>query len=199
MQTAKGALCVLTGLITTVAGATTFDVRLVDRGGDFSFPAYATYWEPGINQVGSAPPVQLDGANRAAQIFIVSEGTARPGWRFAGESFLTVHGSVQWSGSPNSTQVLRITTLIEDLDNGYRYQLSSWLDQSGQHTTGPVSFQAPTTRIRWTDTIDLITGSTGRFTQFVSANHTMNMQPVPEPATGLALASLAARLLRRRR
>ncbi|GIV02730.1 MAG: hypothetical protein KatS3mg015_1560 [Fimbriimonadales bacterium] len=199
MQTTKGALCVLAGLMATLANATTFDVRLLDRGGDFSFSAYSDYWEPGINQVGSRPPVQLDGANRSAQIYIVSEGTARPGWRFAGERFLTVHGSVQWSGSPNSTQVLRISTLIEDLDNGYTYELSSWLDQTGQHTTGPVQFIAPTTRIRWTDTIDLITGSTGTLTQFVSANHTMNMQPVPEPATGFVLFALAVGAVRRRR
>lgn len=199
MALTKGAASLLAIAVATQALGATFDVTLIDHGGDFSFDASARYWEPGINQVASEPPVTLTGANRSVTLFIISEGVARPGWRFAGEQFLTVHGSVQWSGSSNPDQVLRIRTLIQDLDNGHEYRIESWLNASGQHTTGPAPFVAPTTRVRWVDTIELVTGSTGTLTQFVSANHTMNMQPVPEPATGLAVVVAAASLLRRRR
>ncbi|MEW5882989.1 MAG: PEP-CTERM sorting domain-containing protein [Armatimonadota bacterium] len=199
MALTKGAASLLAIAVATQALGATFDVTLIDHGGDFSFDASARYWEPGINQVASEPPVTLTGANRSVTLFIISEGVARPGWRFAGEQFLTVHGSVQWSGSSNPDQVLRIRTLIQDLDNGHEYRIESWLNASGQHTTGPAPFVAPTTRVRWVDTIELVTGSTGTLTQFVSANHTMNMQPVPEPATGLAVVVAAASLLRRKR
>lgn len=199
MALTKGAASLLAIAVATQALGATFDVTLIDHGGDFSFDASARYWEPGINQVASEPPVTLTGANRSVALFIISEGVARPGWRFAGEQFLTVHGSVQWSGSSNPDQVLRIRTLVQDLDNGHEYRIESWLNASGQHTTGPASFVAPATRVRWVDTIELVTGSTGTLTQFVSANHTMNMQPVPEPATGLAVVVAAASLLRRRR
>ncbi len=199
MAFTKGAASLLAIAVAAQALGATFDVTLIDHGGDFSFDASARYWEPGINQVASEPPVTLTGANRSVTLFIISEGVARPGWRFAGEQFLTVHGSVQWSGGPNPDQVLRIRTLIQDLDNGHEYRIESWLNSSGQHTTGPAPFVAPTTRVRWVDTIELATGPTGTLTQFVSANHTMNMQPVPEPATAAALVFAAASLLRRKR
>lgn len=199
MAFAKGAASLFAIAVAAQALGATFDVTLIDDGGDFSFDASARYWEPGINQVASEPPVTLTGANRSVTLFIISEGVARPGWRFAGEKFLTVHGSVQWSGGPNPDQVLRMRTLIQDLDNGYEYRIESWLNSSGQHTTGPAPFVAPTTRVRWVDTIELVTGPTGTLTQFVSANHTMNMQPVPEPATAAALVFAAASLLRRKR
>lgn len=199
MAVAKGAASLFAIAVAAQALGATFDVTLIDHGGDFSFDASASYWEPGINQVASDPPVTLMGANRSATLFIISEGVARPGWRFAGEQFLTVHGSVQWGSGPNSTQILRIRSLIQDLDNGYEYRIESWLNSSGQHSTGSAPFVAPTTRVRWVDTIELVTGPTGTLTQFVSANHTMNMQPVPEPGTLVAFGLAVAVLLRRRR
>lgn len=199
MHLAKGAASLLAIAVAAQALGATFDVTLIDHGGDFSFDASARYWDPGINQVAANPPVTLTGSNRSVSLFIISEGVARHGWRFAGEQFLTIHGSVQWSGSPNPDQVLRIRTLIQDLDNGYEYRLESWLNSSGQHTTGSATFVTPTTRVRWVDTIEMVTGSTGTLTQFVSANHTMNMQPVPEPASVVALSFAVACLLRRKR
>lgn len=195
----KGAASLLAiSIIATQAIGATFDVRLIDHGGDFSFDASARYWDPGINQVAAEPPVTLTGANRTANLYIISEGTARPGWRFAGEQFLTVHGSIRWGSGPNADQILRIRTLIQDLDNGHEYRIESWLNSSGQHTTGPARFLAPTTRVRWVDTIELVTGPTGTLTQFVSANHTMDMQPVPEPATAMVLLLAVGSLFRRR-
>ncbi|MER3413329.1 MAG: hypothetical protein C4340_02105 [Armatimonadota bacterium] len=199
MAFTKGAASLLAIAVASQALGATFDVTLIDHGGNFSFDASARYWEPAINQVAAHPPVTVTGANQNVTLFIISEGVARPGWRFAGEQFLTVHGSVQWGGGPNPDQVLRIRTLIQDMENGHEYRIESWLNSSGQHTTGPAPFLAPTRSVRWVDTVELVTGPTGTLTQFVSANHTMNMQPVPEPTTGLALTLAMACLLRRKR
>ncbi|MCH8275272.1 MAG: PEP-CTERM sorting domain-containing protein [Armatimonadetes bacterium] len=46
----------------SIAGASqtiTFDVWVVDTGGDFTFDATATHWEPGINQIRPDPILNL--------------------------------------------------------------------------------------------------------------------------------------------
>ena len=187
----KGAASLVALAAAIAAQADTFSVNAVSASGDISFTPTATYWDPSTNQLTPNFNIGIAGANNTASVTVISDGNAAPGWWFAGESSMTFAGSVQWSGTPDPNEKVRITSTITDLDNNHVYQMISSLDSAGSHWATNLNFLAPTQHVKWSDKIDLITGNTGTIAQWVSTNHTMNMSQVPEPSSFATLVVLA--------
>lgn len=197
----KGAAFLAAAACMSAATAQHFDVRVISTSGDFQFSATATYWAGDVNQI--RPSFWLDNAspNTRLTATVISEATARDNWWFTAQNFLTFDGQVFWNLPSNPDSRVRITSLIQDLDNGRSYTMVSNLDRNGSTWDRDAVFDFPTKRIRWTDTIELINGSTGTLSRWQSTNHTMRMiwDPVPEPSSAAALLALLGIVLARPR